>query len=348
MVGAVRDFEDYSGYGDPPSTPPSGDNVLVRPYIPPDSPDYSLPEGGAFPEEPDFPEDTFPEQPDFERPYQDDPEQTGPVFVPDPTPMVLPGDSDREPPVSHVNPESDRRQMVWLIGSGLALVIAVAVTMFALWPGNEEETPTAAAPRPAPPAAGQPGSPEGSAPAGAPSAGPSKGSASPSATGAKGSAATKPPAAPGINTPNFPLPPAGNGNGNGNGPPTQTTPPATLAPPPAADRVGPVVAASGNCLDIDAGILLLGDELVARDCNNTSSQRFTLAKDGTLRVGGSCAVQEGGEVKVRVCNNAAAGQWRAGPGNTLVNNGSKQCLSSNDNDVAVVACGGSGQNWALP
>jgi hypothetical protein len=216
--------------------------------------------------------------------------------------------------------------------------------MFALWPSHEEETPTATTPRTGPSAAGQPA--PASAPANAPSAGPSKGPGSPSATGAKGNGTGTQPAAPGGNAPNFPLPPAGNGNGNA--PAAPSRPAATLAPPPAADRIGPIVASSGNCLDIDAGILLLGYELVARGCNNTSSQRFTLAKDGTLRVGGSCAVQEGGEVKVRICNDAAAGQWRAGPGSTLVNNDSKQCLSTNDNDVAVATCGGSGQSWALP
>ncbi|WP_285680508.1 ricin-type beta-trefoil lectin domain protein [Actinoplanes sp. NBRC 103695] len=335
----------YEDYSDKP------DQVLVRPYIPPDAAEYQLPEAppelhdpdaydtASFDSHPDgsYPDGSYPD----DRPYPDDPEHTGPVFVPDPTPMVLPGDSGREPPVSHVHPESDRRQMVWLIGSGLALVIAVAVTMIALWPSQDEETPTAAEPRPvATPATGEPGSPGGSAPAGAPSAGPSVSGTSPSPGDTK-TQNTKRPGAQGTTVPNFPLPPAG-------GNPQAPTAPATLAPPPASDRTGQVIADSGNCLDIDAGILLLGDELVSRDCNNTSSQRFTLAKDGTLRVGGSCAIQEGGAVKVRVCGDNAAAQWRAGPNNTLVNNSTKQCVTANDNDVTLATCGGDGQNWKLP
>lgn len=346
----LNGYEDYTDRGD------KSERVLVRPYIPPDAADYQLPEAPPELHDPDaydtasfdsysddsYADDSYPadSHPDSDRPYQDDTEHTGPVFVPDPTPMTLPGDSGREPPVSHVNPESDRRQMVWLIGSGLALVIAVAVTMIALWPTHDEETPTAADPRPAAtPGDGRSGSPGGSAPAGAPSAGPSRSDASPSATGTKAQNTTRP-GTPGVNVPDFPLPPAGN--------PTAANPPATLAPPPSADRTGPVVAGSGDCLDIDAGILLLGDELVTRNCNNTSSQRFTLAADGTLRVGGSCAIQEGGAVKVRVCGNTASGQWRAGPNNTLVNNSTKQCVTANDDEISLATCGGNGQSWTLP
>ncbi|MFG1609651.1 ricin-type beta-trefoil lectin domain protein [Actinoplanes sp. NPDC049265] len=393
-------MRDESGYEDYSNRSDQTENVLVRPYIPPDQ-DFGEAAGYTLPEAPpemhdpnaydtasfesypagDYPADGYPAesypvesypvegypadgQPadafpaeDYpDRPYQDDAEHTGPVFVPDPTPMTMPGDSDREPPVSHVHPESDRRQMVWLIGSGLALVIAVAVTMIALWPAHEEETPTAADRNSAAPTATAPGSPQGSAPGGAPSAGPSKGAAAPATTGTRAAngTTTQPGTQNGTTVPNFPLPPAGNGQGNnqGNGQQQPAPPPATLAPPPAADRTGPVVAASGNCLDIDAGIILFGDELVARDCNNTSSQKYTLAKDGTLRVSGSCAVQEGAEIKVRACGSGAAagdaGQWRAGPGNSLVNNGSKQCVTANDSDVSLASCGGNGQAWTLP
>jgi len=334
-------LDGYEGYADRRD---NADQVLVRPYIPADAPEYQLPEPPPELHDPDSYDtasfDAYSGQADdTDRPYQDDGQHTGPVFVPDPTPMTLPGDGDREPPASHVHPESDRRQMVWLIGSGLALVIAVAVTMIALWPSHEEETPTAAEPRPIPPAAAEGGAPGSSAPA-APSAGPSKSPGSPSASETRG-ATTSRPANAGTTVPNFPLPPAGNT-------PKPPSAPAGLAPPPAQDRTGAVVAASGNCLDIDAGILLLGDELVTRDCNNTSSQRFTLTRDGTLKVGGSCAIQEGSAVKVRTCTDNASAQWRAGPGNTLVNNSSKQCMTANDNELTVATCGGDGQRWTIP
>lgn len=328
--------DETGGYDDhEPAARDQADRVLVRPYVPADAEaaEYRLPEGA--PEAADLPEtDQYPTV-------------TGPVFTPDPTPMPLPGDSGREPPASHVHPDSDRRQMGWLIGSGLALVVAVVVTMIALWPAPDEQTaphaaPTAAA---APPAAPKPAAPPGSAPPSTAASGP-KQSASASASGstkagppttATGSFAVPPPAAAG-GQPAPPVPPAA----------TEPSAPATLAPPPGADRTGPIVGAGGDCLDIEAGIVLLGDELSTRDCNNTSSQRFTLATDGTLRVGGSCARQDGASVTVGICNDDEIGQWRAGPGNSLVNISSRQCLTAAGADVTLSACGNQGQSWALP
>jgi hypothetical protein len=219
----------------------------------------------------------------------------------------------------------DGRQMAWLLGAGLALIAATAVTMVTLWPGADDH-PSAAAPPSgfAWPTRTDPGSPSAAAPSTSVRSSPSP-SISPSASRTPSSA---PPSTP-------PSPP----------------PSATLAPPPAADRVGPIIGPGGACLDVSAGIVLPGDALATRGCNGTLSQRWTVATDGTLRVSGSCADAGGsGQVTVGACGTAPSGQWRSGAGGALVNVGSGQCLTgaAPGNRVRVTACGATGQSWTLP
>jgi Ricin-type beta-trefoil lectin domain len=105
---------------------------------------------------------------------------------------------------------------------------------------------------------------------------------------------------------------------------------------------------------VRGGITLLGSPASVYDCNGTLSQRWTVAADGTLRVAGSCALADGGAVQIGTCGDSAPGQWRAGPGASLVNVGTGQCLSDPDNGaktgnrLQLAACGGNGQRWALP
>jgi hypothetical protein len=249
------------------------------------------------------------------------------------------GDSTEEQDGVHVRPATappaadepdtgqDGRQMAWLIGAGLALIAAIAVTIATLWPDSDDSSSAAAPPGVTWPA--WTGSPEPPASAASPSA-PARSGPSPSTSSSPSPSSTRP-----------------------SPPPARPSPPpsATLAPPPAADRVGPIVGPGGDCLDVAAGVVLPGDAVVVRDCNGTLSQRWTVAADGTLRVSGSCAGAGGsGQVTVGTCGTATSGQWRSGAGGSLVNVGSGQCLtaSAEDNRARVAACGAARQRWALP
>jgi hypothetical protein len=223
------------------------------------------------------------------------------------------------------------------------------VGLIALWPrGEEAPPPTSAAPPEA--ATAQPGAAPSSAAPGAPDP------SAPPATATTGATTSRPTgqaAAPGATEPSTggdtaTRPPAGAPT-----PPRTTAP--TLAPPPAADRVGPITAPGGRCLDVSGGIVFPGSPLAVQNCNGTLSQRWTLATDGTLRAGGSCATADGdGAVEFGGCGDARTGQWRAGPGGTLVNVDSGRCLTDPSNGgengarVRLNACGGTGQRWTLP
>jgi hypothetical protein len=124
----------------------------------------------------------------------------------------------------------------------------------------------------------------------------------------------------------------------------------TLDPPPAADRSGTITAASGRCL-MRGGLLGVdGSPVQVAGCGVAST--FTLAADGTLRVSGRCA-QITGDSTVRIddCDGQATAQWRQGPGDTLVNPASGQCLTdpgrSGATTKATACTGGSEQSWTL-
>jgi hypothetical protein len=123
------------------------------------------------------------------------------------------------------------------------------------------------------------------------------------------------------------------------------------APPPATDRTGAIAGPDGRCLALGGLLGIDGSPVQVYGCMDISAQEFTLATDGTLRVGGKCA-KAGGDASVRVggCDDQAAGQWQAGPDGTLVNGG--QCLTDPGRagaNVRVAACAGSPeQTWTLP
>jgi hypothetical protein len=149
-----------------------------------------------------------------------------------------------------------------------------------------------------------------------------------------------------------PSAPASGATGSATASPPRSAPPsATLAPPPAADRTGAIVGAGGHCLDIRGGVALPGGAVSTYACNSTPSQRWTLAADGTLRVGGRCAAPDGSAVHLADCD--ASPQWRAGAGGTLVSVGGAGCLTDPDNGtktggrMTLAACGAAGQRWSL-
>jgi hypothetical protein len=297
--------------GDKAEEQESPDRFLVRPYI-------QIPESG-----PPLPEASSGEESSAEARSPGEADGTAElpaVEVPCPAEPA----EKVAPPAPDVS--QDGRQMAWLIGAGLALIVATVVTIVTLWPGSDEN-PSAAAP---------PG--ESAWPAPAASAPPAPSSATPSTSvrsSPSRSASSSPTPAPSSARPS---------------PPPSLPPSATLAPPPAADRVGPIIGPGGNCLDVSAGIVLPGSAVAVRGCNGTLSQRWTVATDGTLRVGGSCAEAGGsGQVTVGLCGDAASAQWRSGAGGTMVNMGSGQCLTASaDNRVRVAGCGAGGQAWTLP
>jgi hypothetical protein len=134
--------------------------------------------------------------------------------------------------------------------------------------------------------------------------------------------------------------------------PPRSAPVSPTLTPPAADRTGAITAASGRCLALGGLFGSDGSPIQAAGCMDVSAQQFTLATDGTLRVSGKCA-QATGDASVRVagCGEQSTGQWRGGPGGTLVNSANGQCLTDPGwagATVKVSACGGADQSWTLP
>jgi hypothetical protein len=132
------------------------------------------------------------------------------------------------------------------------------------------------------------------------------------------------------------------------------SPKATLAPPPTGDRTGRVSAASGRCLALGGLLGIDGSPIQTASCSGGTSQRFTLATDGTLQVASRCAVSsDDGSVRSDSCGSAGdSGQWRAGPNGSLVNPSSGLCLTDPGRSgatTAVATCtGGDSQRWSLP
>jgi hypothetical protein len=133
-------------------------------------------------------------------------------------------------------------------------------------------------------------------------------------------------------------------------------PPATVSAPPVAAVAGVIGADGGLCLDLDGGVPTDNNLVQVFTCNQSAAQLWTLDVDGTLRVVGKCAqVTADNTIHIIGCDNRAAAQWRVGPGNTLVNPATGQCLTDPGNGTAgrttvvVAACaGGANQSWALP
>ncbi|MEV4708842.1 RICIN domain-containing protein [Actinoplanes sp. NPDC049316] len=136
-------------------------------------------------------------------------------------------------------------------------------------------------------------------------------------------------------------------------PTSAAAPSATLAPPPAADRTGAITGAGGRCLALGGLLGLDGSPIQVSGCSGVSYQTFTLATDGTLRVAGRCAqVTDGGEVRSVRCDDRESSQWRVGPGSSLVNPATGQCLTDPGAAGAatkVSPCtGAASQSWKLP
>jgi hypothetical protein len=107
-------------------------------------------------------------------------------------------------------------------------------------------------------------------------------------------------------------------------------------------------ADDGECLTLAR----LGDDLVLGTglCGFGFEQRFTLAADGTLRVGGRCVrATADDEIRFGECADRSTEQWRAGRSASLVNRATNRCLDGSLTITRTRACdGGDEQRWKLP
>ena len=272
-----------------------GDRILVRPYVLPDEPDAAA-----------------------EPPAAPDHDVVPRTSEGDPPTAVLPTTGRAAVPRADVG---DRSMVLWLVGAGLAVVVAAAIVVIALWPRSDTG--------PRQDSAGAPVVPVGAAAHPTLDPASAAGSASPSV----------PPSA--SASPSRTVPTA-----------SSPSPDAAASPGIAGARTGPVANGAGQCLDAGTlGVPSAG--MLARDCTGSASQRWTFSADRTLRVGGLCAAADAGAMRTIACTGAAAQQWTSGSGGTVVNVGTGQCLTDPRNGtkggrVRLETCQGDGQSWALP
>jgi hypothetical protein len=134
--------------------------------------------------------------------------------------------------------------------------------------------------------------------------------------------------------------------------PSDPDPPAS---PAAAQPGGAIGGAGGLCLDL-AGAAADGTRVQVSTCNGGSTQRWTMAANGTVQVAGKCAqAASDGSVQLAACGSSTAAQWRAGSGRSLVNAATSKCLTDPaggakpGSAVTVATCtGATNQQWSLP
>jgi beta-glucosidase len=123
-----------------------------------------------------------------------------------------------------------------------------------------------------------------------------------------------------------------------------------------------VLANGGKCLDDTGYSTANGNKIQIYTCNGGTSQAWTVAQDGTLRVYGKCLDVTGGgtangtTVQLWTCDAGDANQrWQVGTGTELINPHSGKCLddpysrTANGTKLDIWTCnGGSQQHWTLP
>jgi hypothetical protein len=125
---------------------------------------------------------------------------------------------------------------------------------------------------------------------------------------------------------------------------------------------GPIKAGddSAKCVDDNGGSTANGTKIQMWDCNGGTSQSWTVAADGTLRVSGKCMditganYSNGTGIELWDCDGGANQKWRASNGE-LVNPASGKCLddpgsnTANGTQLDLWQCiGGSNQKWTIP
>ena len=123
-------------------------------------------------------------------------------------------------------------------------------------------------------------------------------------------------------------------------------------------RTGPIVAASGKCVDVSGGSSADGTRIQLWTCNSGPNQRWTV-NGSTLRALDKCldaaGTANGAAVRLWTCNGGGGQNWTAGANGSLVNPQSGKCLDANGGSSAdgtqliIWSChGGANQRWTLP
>jgi hypothetical protein len=273
---------------------------------------------------------------EVERPGAPDPRASAETQVIPQIEQPAPGDPEEPGEPGPADEERDRRGVLLLVAGALALIVATVAVVVIIWPHDHDQADGLQATNPVWPT-GPPG-PSAAGPAAHASSGVSA-SASRARVSQSASASAGPSAS----------------RASAGSPPSPSLSPSTAITAPAADLTGAITGAGGHCLDAKGEIALIGSSLSVYTCNNTLSQTWTFATDGTLRVASMCAVATGDtSVHISTCGTGKDGQWGSGSGGTLVNKGTGSCLTDPDagaktgSSLSLATCGGNGQHWSLP
>ena len=120
---------------------------------------------------------------------------------------------------------------------------------------------------------------------------------------------------------------------------------------------GPIVGASGKCVDVSGAGSADGTNVVLWTCNGGTNQQW--ARNGnTLRSLGKCMTAtgtgDGSQVQLSTCTGGGGQDWTAGSNGALVNPRANKCLdanggsSANGTQLIIWSChGGANQRWTL-
>ncbi|MEV6341907.1 RICIN domain-containing protein [Actinoplanes sp. NPDC051851] len=124
---------------------------------------------------------------------------------------------------------------------------------------------------------------------------------------------------------------------------------------------GQIVGKDDKCIGLANGEVSSGTAVDVYSCVSGSTQKWTIATDGTIRNSGMCmavangSTSDGAAVQIRTCNNTAAQQWVYNSSYDLLNAKANKCLdmtgNSSDNytSVQIWTCtGGANQKWIIP
>ena len=250
-----------------------------------------------------------------------------------------PGEPDR-PADAQAGDGPSRRRVLLIAGMVVLVAIALAATGIAVINGGDSGRPRLM------PASSAPGGRSSAAPPGTIGAAP--GGTSPGTTpGVPGQ-----PGGPELGGPG----PGASRNGPGSGLATATVEitPTMLAQtakssPPAESHTGAIGTDDDRCLALPGG-KPLGHMKYAQvtECDGTDGQTWALDADGTMRLGGKCALARDTAVRISGCGHRREAQWRAGPGGILLNVSTGRCLTDEGDAVIAPCTGAPNQRWTLP
>jgi GH25 family lysozyme M1 (1,4-beta-N-acetylmuramidase) len=133
----------------------------------------------------------------------------------------------------------------------------------------------------------------------------------------------------------------------------------TVTAAPDRGPAGAVAAGvRGRCLADTGARTRAGTKVETRTCKRGSAQRWTLAQDGTLRIGGKCLAVAGSPARsgsvadLAPCSGRVFQRWAVGTGAELVSAATRLCLTgpgSGSGITRIRSCAGkASQQWTLP